>query len=323
MIIDTPEGIELYRLLQLKYAMKLELETGMKHSRLGSVIAKVKKHYGYTGSKRAVYERFCREHGFEVSSHEGLGSSEEIANVLDLSPELADELRALSPKHALLLSKLIASHVEFFNRDIPERLADLDTHSRNVIIRVADFLRRYPAMALEIEKAIDYAEILGMHPFPFVVEDRIERIELIDRPPSEDEDEEFGWRSAAPSSTCRSGDRVSPSDLRERVMQWIEENVIDGDTREMLWYTQQQWLDRGEKYGNDAPLTAVIDGTRLLHVLNYPESKRDFAIYDGFYEFVNTLGYLTELGHTWSLHFYPTVDGHRSRLEQRLLRRRG
>lgn len=62
-VIDTPEGVEMFRLLQLKYAMRLELRTGMKHSRLGSVVAKVKKQYGYKGNKQSVYEQFCSQHG--------------------------------------------------------------------------------------------------------------------------------------------------------------------------------------------------------------------------------------------------------------------
>jgi hypothetical protein len=65
MVIDTPEGIEQFRLLQIKYAMRLELR-GMTHSRLGSVIAKVKKQYGYKGSKEKVYAQFCEAHGLEV-----------------------------------------------------------------------------------------------------------------------------------------------------------------------------------------------------------------------------------------------------------------
>jgi hypothetical protein len=37
MIIDTPEGIEAYRKLALRGALKLEIETGLRHSR-GSVM---------------------------------------------------------------------------------------------------------------------------------------------------------------------------------------------------------------------------------------------------------------------------------------------
>lgn len=36
-ILDTPEQIELFRLLQMKYALRIEIRTGMTHSR-GSVM---------------------------------------------------------------------------------------------------------------------------------------------------------------------------------------------------------------------------------------------------------------------------------------------
>lgn len=39
-IIDTPEGIEMYRLLALKAALKLDIDTGLTHSR-GSTLRAV------------------------------------------------------------------------------------------------------------------------------------------------------------------------------------------------------------------------------------------------------------------------------------------
>ena len=51
-VIDTQEGLEMYNLLRLKGALKLEV-AGMKHSR-GSVYAKVKKDFGFKGSKESV-----------------------------------------------------------------------------------------------------------------------------------------------------------------------------------------------------------------------------------------------------------------------------
>lgn len=61
-VIDTPDGIEKFRLLQLKHAMKLEL-LGMKHSKLGSIISKVKKQYGFKGNKQSIVTQFCMHHG--------------------------------------------------------------------------------------------------------------------------------------------------------------------------------------------------------------------------------------------------------------------
>jgi len=54
-VIDTPEGIKWYHLLQLKYALKLEV-LGMKHSK-GSVYAHVKKTFGFKGNKRKVLDQ--------------------------------------------------------------------------------------------------------------------------------------------------------------------------------------------------------------------------------------------------------------------------
>jgi len=105
--------------------------------------------------------------------------------------------------------------------------------------------------------------------------------------------------------TADTPNRLSISNLRKRVTHWIEKNVIDGDTREMRWYTKQQWLDRGEEHGRNAPLTVTIEGAHLYMILNYPERPDQFAIHDAFYEFVKTLGYYAELGYAWSLHFYP------------------
>ena len=55
-VIDTPEGIEAYRLLAIKGALKLET-LGMKHSR-GSVYAMVKRDYGFKGNKQKVYDQY-------------------------------------------------------------------------------------------------------------------------------------------------------------------------------------------------------------------------------------------------------------------------
>lgn len=57
-VLEGREALERFRLLQLKYAMRLELK-GLRHSRLGSVIAKVKKAYGFRGNKQRVYDQFC------------------------------------------------------------------------------------------------------------------------------------------------------------------------------------------------------------------------------------------------------------------------
>lgn len=51
-IINTKEGIELFNLQQLRYALKLELK-GLRHSR-GSAYATIKQRFGFKGNKANV-----------------------------------------------------------------------------------------------------------------------------------------------------------------------------------------------------------------------------------------------------------------------------
>jgi anion-transporting ArsA/GET3 family ATPase len=51
-VIDTPEGIERFRLLQLKYALKVEIDTGMRHSR-GSILVLINERYEQKFTRKA------------------------------------------------------------------------------------------------------------------------------------------------------------------------------------------------------------------------------------------------------------------------------
>jgi hypothetical protein len=57
-VIDTPSKINGFHMLQLKYALKLELK-GLRFSR-GSAYAYIKKHYGLKGNKQKVYDQFVK-----------------------------------------------------------------------------------------------------------------------------------------------------------------------------------------------------------------------------------------------------------------------
>lgn len=57
-IVETPQEFELYALLRLKSALKLEV-AGMKHSK-GSVYAKVKKDFGFKGNKQSVLDQLIQ-----------------------------------------------------------------------------------------------------------------------------------------------------------------------------------------------------------------------------------------------------------------------
>jgi len=50
--------------LAQKYAMRIELTTGLRHSG-GSLIARIRAHYGFKGSRQSVYDQFCELHGLE------------------------------------------------------------------------------------------------------------------------------------------------------------------------------------------------------------------------------------------------------------------
>lgn len=55
-ILDTPEQINMFHVMQLRSALGLEIKTGMKFSNRGSLIATAKR-CGYTSkqTKRGVY----------------------------------------------------------------------------------------------------------------------------------------------------------------------------------------------------------------------------------------------------------------------------
>lgn len=56
-VINTPEGIEMFQLLRLKSALKLEL-MGLKHSQ-GSVFAHIKRTYNFKGNKQTVLNQLA------------------------------------------------------------------------------------------------------------------------------------------------------------------------------------------------------------------------------------------------------------------------
>ena len=57
MMITGNDNIEMFRLLQMKSALALEIK-GLKHSR-GSVYALVKKEFNLKGNKQKVYDQLC------------------------------------------------------------------------------------------------------------------------------------------------------------------------------------------------------------------------------------------------------------------------
>ena len=54
---DTPEKIQLFRLLALKASLKLEIKTGMRR-RGRSSYAIIKEEFGFAGGKKKVLQQF-------------------------------------------------------------------------------------------------------------------------------------------------------------------------------------------------------------------------------------------------------------------------
>lgn len=63
------DNIRLFHLLQLKYALRLEM-SGLRHSQ-GSVYAYVKRVYGLRGNRASVYQQFCAMHGLSPEPWSG------------------------------------------------------------------------------------------------------------------------------------------------------------------------------------------------------------------------------------------------------------
>jgi hypothetical protein len=58
MIIETPDQFAIFRILQLRAALRLEC-AGMKHSSGRSVCPIVKKMFGWKGKKEAILAQLC------------------------------------------------------------------------------------------------------------------------------------------------------------------------------------------------------------------------------------------------------------------------
>jgi hypothetical protein len=59
MIIETQEHFDIFRILQLRAALRLEC-AGMKHSSGRSVCPIVKQLFGWKGNKQSILEKLCQ-----------------------------------------------------------------------------------------------------------------------------------------------------------------------------------------------------------------------------------------------------------------------
>ena len=108
-----------------------------------------------------------------------------------------------------------------------------------------------------------------------------------------------------------------PAEFHTALVEWLrsgtDHDFWDSDdpvhSRCGRLYTQSQWQDRGEPYGNTAAGGTLITEGDLCAGLNYGFPRDgDWQLMEEFQTFLAGHGYWYELGFHWSLHFYPLDD---------------
>jgi hypothetical protein len=88
--------------------------------------------------------------------------------------------------------------------------------------------------------------------------------------------------------------------LKQRVEEWLIEHELNSNT---TFYTGEGWKARGEAYLADSGLILVFEGELYRNVNG--DHVDSIRVYNEFEGFVRRLGYFFELGHAWSMGFYP------------------
>jgi len=88
--------------------------------------------------------------------------------------------------------------------------------------------------------------------------------------------------------------------LRRGVHEWLVHHELYGDT---AFYSREEWEARKEPYLAQSDLILVFEG-ELFRVMNGGHEE-SIKLYDEFEQVVRGLGYFFELGHAWSMGFYP------------------
>jgi ubiquitin-protein ligase len=89
---------------------------------------------------------------------------------------------------------------------------------------------------------------------------------------------------------------------RRAIEQYLQSRELSHDSHV---YTQEEWRARGEKYGNEAPLTITTEGP-LYALLNRGDWETAADELADFNRFLESLGLYYELGYAWTVHLYPT-----------------
>lgn len=93
--------------------------------------------------------------------------------------------------------------------------------------------------------------------------------------------------------------QANVSRMRHAVNEWLITQELLGDAQ---FYTNEEWRVRGEDYHDEALLVLTIDGSSLHTMLNFGGDTSEFD------DLVESFGFWYELGHAWSLGFYPAED---------------
>ena len=88
--------------------------------------------------------------------------------------------------------------------------------------------------------------------------------------------------------------------LKQCVSRWLAEHELARDTR---FCTREEWKARGEGFLADSSLVLVFEGA-LYSVVN-GDHEDSIKLYGNLERLVHELGSFFELGHAWSMGFYP------------------
>ncbi|HFF3789678.1 hypothetical protein [Enterobacter hormaechei] len=93
--------------------------------------------------------------------------------------------------------------------------------------------------------------------------------------------------------------------MKKAITEWA---IKDSLLHDATFYSQAEWLSRGEDMHDDALLVLTIDSSGLYHLLNYGCDTEEFE------DLVESFGFYYEMGYAWSLGFYALEGYDYSRL---------
>ena len=102
---------------------------------------------------------------------------------------------------------------------------------------------------------------------------------------------------------------LHPPKIREQAEKLLNDFLAElrpsGLAGDAKVFTQQQWIDRNEKYGTHGAAILSLDGSWLYEVFNcYDMGKCAQKWQARFYEMLNEHGFWYEIGEAWFLYIY-------------------